>query len=59
MAGAGSSDVREYAYWGVSAAAIILVVVDIFVRGAEWTTLLIFVLIAIGMFLRPGGVWKR
>lgn len=54
-----SSQAREVAYWGVSAAALVLVVVDIFVRGAEWTTVVILILIGIGMFLRPGGVWKR
>jgi hypothetical protein len=59
MVNDGSSQTREIAYWAVSAAAIILVVVDFFVRGPEWTTLVILVLVGIGMFLRPGGVWKR
>lgn len=58
MATAGSQT-REIAYWTVSAAAIILVLVAIFVRGAEWTTVVILILVGVGMFLRPGGVWRR
>jgi hypothetical protein len=49
---------RRYSwlYWVVITGALVLVVLDIFGDGAEWTNVGAIVLIVIAILLQPGGL---
>ena len=49
---------RNWVYWAASAAALALLIVDIFDDSAVWNYgVVVFLIIAI--LTRPGGIWRR
>lgn len=49
---------RELVYYGLIVIAFALLIVDFTVRGASWAAGGALVAIFVGVFVRPGGLWK-
>ncbi len=52
-----ADNARGIAYYVLCAAMFVLLIVDLAGDGAQWGNAGVFVLLAIALFVRPGGVF--